>query len=161
MFLSVVLSSSKGFLSISRFSMVDQSLADGMPKYSLKVGAASALKDLLQISKHEIPDEINARAQEVKFHSVEGDGRISTPCPFKETEAVSALKAVEAAFIAAIADQRYRAEARKITIDFERAVCFLFAAYLCEIDGMNKAHPNVKSKLIGTLTLTTMTLSEI
>ena len=129
--------------------MADQSLANGMPTYSLKDGTACALKDLLQTSKQNIPDEINARAREVKFHSIEGDGRISTPCPFKETEAVSALKAVEAAFVAAIADLRCGAEARKITIDFERAVCFLFAAYICEIDGMNKAHPNVKSKLIG------------
>ena len=129
--------------------MVNQHLAYGMPNYLLKDGTACALKDLLQRSKHEIPDEINAQAQEVKFLSIEGDGRISTPCPFKETEAVSALKAVEAAFAAAIADLRYGAEARKITIDFERAVCFLFAAYICEIDGMNKAHPNVKSKLIG------------
>ena len=149
MFLSAVLHSSKQYLSIHLFSMADQSLANGMPTYSLKDGTACALKDLLQRSKHEIPVEINARAREVKFHSIEGDGRISTPCPFKETEAVSALKAVEAAFVAAIADIRYAAEARKITVDFERAVCFLFAAYICEIDGMNKAHPDVKSKLIG------------
>ena len=123
-----------------------------MPKYSLTHGTACALKELLQRSKHEIPDEISAQAQEVKFHSIEGDGRLSIPCPFKETEAVSALKAVEAAFVAAIADLRYGAEARKITIDFERALCFLFAAYICEIDGMSKAHPDVKSKLIGNQT---------
>ena len=158
MFLSVVLNSSKQYLSILLFSMVDQSLACGVPKYSLKDGTACALKDLLQRSKHGIPDGISAQAQEVEFYSVEGDARISTPCPFKETEAVSALKAVEAAFVAAITDLRYGAEARKITIDFERAVCFLFAAYICEIDGMNKAHPNVKSKLIGNLARTAMTL---
>ena len=120
-----------------------------MHKYSLKDGTACALKDLLNKTRHEIPDEISAKAHEAKFHSIEGDGRISTPCPLKETEAVSALKAVEAASVAAIADLRYGAEARKITIDLERAVCFLFAAYICEIDGMNKAHPDVKSKLIG------------
>ncbi|KAL8783089.1 MAG: hypothetical protein Q9195_009495 [Heterodermia aff. obscurata] len=130
--------------------MVDKSRANGVLKYSLKDGTAWALKDLLQRARHDIPDDVNAKAQEVKFHSIDGDGRISTPCPFKETEAVSALKAVEAASVAALVDLRYGAEARKITIDFERAVCFLFAAYICEIDGMNKAHPDVKSKLIDT-----------
>ena len=121
-----------------------------MPNYSLKDGTASALSALLQRSRHGIPDPFIARARHVTFHSIEGDGRISTPCPFKETEAVSALKAVEAAALATIADLKYGTEKRSITVDFERAACFLFAAYICEIDGMNKAHPNVKSKLIGT-----------
>lgn len=121
-----------------------------MLEYSLKDGTASALSALLQRSQHNIPDEIVARARDVTFYSNEGDGRISTPCPFKETEAVSALKAVEAAAVATIADLKCGTRKRNITVDFERAACFLFAAYICEIDGMNKAHPQVKSKLIGT-----------
>lgn len=132
-----------------------------MHKYSLQDGAACALKDLLNRTRHEIPDEVIAKTHEVKFHSIEGDGRISTPCPFKETEAVSALKAVEAASVAAIADLRYGAESRKITIDLERAICFLFAAYICEIDGMNKAHPDVKSKLIGNRTTIALAVLKI
>lgn len=130
--------------------MVDQPIfPNSVPMYSLKDGTASALKALLQRSNHELPIEIQNRTQAVTFHSIEGNGRISTPCPFKETEAVSALKAVEAAAIARIADVRYGVEDRNIMVDFERAACFLFAAYICEIDGMNKAHPNVKSKLLG------------
>ena len=123
--------------------------SNGIKKYSLTDGTKSALKSLLDVSSEEIPDGFYDYIKRVRFHSVEGEGRISLPCPFKETEAVSALKAVEAAAVAALTDLRYGHEERNITIDFERAATFLFAAYISTVDGMGKGDPNVKAKLPG------------
>ena len=123
--------------------------SNGVPKYSLKTGTATALSALLDVAKQEIPNGFYDHITGVKFQSIEEEARISLPCSFKETEAVSALKAVEAGAVAALTDLRYGLEKRSIMIDFERAATFLFAAYISTIDGMGKGDPNVKSKLIG------------
>ena len=85
----------------------------------------------------------------VKFQSIENESRISLPCPFKETEAISALKATEAGAVAALTDLRHGPEKESIMIGFKRAATSLFAAYTSTIDGMGKGDSNVKSKLIG------------
>ena len=126
-----------------------EQLSKGGPQYSLMDGTADALTTLLQVSKKELSKEFSDRITGVSFQSIEGEGRISLPCPFKETEAVSALKAVEAGAIAALTDLRYGYKERSITVDLERAATFLFAAYVSTLDGMGKGDPNAKSKLIG------------
>ena len=123
--------------------------SNGVPGYSLKTGTATALSALLDVAKQEIPNEFYDHVTDVKFHSTEEEGSVSLPCSFKETEAVSALKAVEAGAVATLTDLRYGPEKRSIMIDFERAATFLFAAYMSTIDGMGKGDPSVKSKLIG------------
>jgi len=127
-----------------------EQLYTGASGYSLKNGAAIALESLLQVSCYEIPSEFSSLIKKVNFCSNDGEERISLPCPFKETEAVSALKAVEAGAVAAFTDLRYGHKDRMITIDLERAATFLFAAYISTVDGMGKGDPKVKSKLIGT-----------
>jgi len=134
---------------LSCFDMPIAQLSNGASRYSLKNGAAIALDSLLQVSFHEIPNEFRYHAKKVNFCSIDGEGRISLPCPVKETEAVSALKAVEAGAIAALTDLRYDHQDRNITLDLERAATFLFAAYISTVGGMGKGDPNVKSKLIG------------
>lgn len=124
--------------------------SNGTTKYSLNDGTLAALKALSQVSKDEIPEAFLGLIEDVNFKSIEGEGRISLPTPFKETEAVSALKAVEGSAIAALTDLRHGHQKRSITVDFERAATFLFAAYISTVDGMGKGDPNVKSKLIGT-----------
>lgn len=86
---------------------------------------------------------------DVSFTGPNGSNAVPLPCPFKETEATSALKAVEACVAAAIADLRFSSKRRKIDVDTERATCFLFSAYLSTVDGMDKANPNVLSRLKG------------
>lgn len=129
--------------------MSSASQSNGASRYSLESGTLAALEALLERSRNEIPEAFREHVGQVTFHSAERESRISLPCPFKETEAVSALKAVEAGAVAALTDLRHGKQSRKISIDFERAACFLFAAYISTIDGMGKGNPNVKSKLIG------------
>ena len=129
--------------------MAEKHSPNGVPAYSLKDGTAGALNALLQTSEQQIPKAFIDQVDKVGFRSIEKEGRISLPCPFKETEANSALKAVEAGAVAALTDLRYGQSDRTISVDFERAACFLFAAYISTVDGMGKADPNVKSKLIG------------
>ena len=119
-------------------------------EYSLEAGTKAALQSLLHRARKEVPEEIRSYTGDVIFTSP-ADNQIYFPCPLKETEAASALKAIEAGAVAAIADIRYgkRKRKRKIEVNLERASCFLFAAYLSTIDGMDKGHPNVKSKLKG------------
>jgi hypothetical protein len=75
--------------------------------------------------------------------------RIYFPIPFKETETASALKAVEGSVACALADLKYGPKARKVTVDLEKATCFLFQAYLATIDGLGKLDEGVKAKLKG------------
>ena len=119
-------------------------------KYSLQAGTKCALQSLLHRASKQIPAEIRSHTSEVIFSS-SGGNQVYFPCPFKETEAASALKAVEASAATAIADIRYGRKKRKIDVDLERASCFLFAAYLSTIDGMDKGNMNGKSKLKGRL----------
>ena len=85
------------------------------------------------------------------FESNGQEDQTAFPCPLKETEAISALKAVEAGVLAAVADLQDGREARRISLNVERAVCSLFAAYLSMIDNMWKGDLDVKTKLKGLL----------
>lgn len=107
-----------------------------------------SLASLLQLAKTQIPIECRDVIQKANFTTA-NTGSPYFPCPFKETEATSALKAVEAGMAAAIANLIYGEKDRQITVDLDRASSFLFSAYLSTVDGMNKAHPDVKSKLKG------------
>lgn len=124
-------------------------MLNGEKPYSLQKGIHSALKDLLRTADGLVPLEVKNHLRDVTFESKGHGDVIGLPCPLKETEAVTALKAVEASTIAAITDLRFGMDKRDITISVERATCFLFAAYLSTVDGMAKGDPNVKSKLKG------------
>lgn len=116
--------------------------------YSMEAETRKSLSSVLQLAKTQIPAECRDIIASATFTTA-NTGSPYFPCPFKETEATSALKAVEAGMAAAIANLIYGEKERKITVDLDRASSFLFSAYLSTVDGMNKAHPNVKSKLKG------------
>ncbi|OCL08686.1 alpha-methylacyl-CoA racemase [Glonium stellatum] len=109
----------------------------------------NSLQVLLQLAKGQIPQECYPLITSVDFTTA-NTGSPYFPSPFKQTEATSALKAVEAGVAAAIADLAYGEQKRKMVVDLERASAFLFSTYLATVGGMNKAHPNVKTLLKDT-----------
>ena len=131
--------------------MAVSKMSNGVKPYSLQKGIRSALQDLLGSADGLVPEEVRTHLRGMSFESESHGDDIGLPCPLKETEAVTALKAVEASTVAAITDLRFGMYKRDIKISIERATCFLFAAYLSTVDGMAKGDPNAKSKLKGGL----------
>lgn len=107
-----------------------------------------ALEILLKAAKSEIPSECVPLVKSVQF-STENTGIPDFPCPFKETEATGALKAVEAGVASAIAGLALGKKERKAVVDLERASCFLFSTYLATVGGFDKANPMAKTLLKG------------
>jgi hypothetical protein len=118
------------------------------PQYSLLDGTRSALKHLLDRVKAQLPQECLPYIDRVGF-STANTGSPYFPSSLKQTEAITALKAVEAGVAASIADLANESQQRKINVDLERASAFLFSTYLATVGGMNKAHPKVKKMLKG------------
>lgn len=110
----------------------------------------SALEILLKVAKNEIPPECIPIVNGVQFTS-ENIGTPDFPCPFKETEATGALKAVEAGVASAIAGLALGEKERSAVVDLERASCFLFSTYLATVGGFDKANPEAKTLLKGIL----------
>jgi hypothetical protein len=110
----------------------------------------AALETLLRAAKCQIPSELKQRIRHVSFTNAYG-GIPDFPCPFKETEAIGALKAVEAGIASAIADLALGQQGRKVVVDLERASCFLFSTYLATIGGCDKGNPKSKPLLKGTI----------
>jgi len=72
------------------------------------------------------------------------------PIPFKETETVAALKAIEGSIASALSSVRYGDQnPPRVTVNLEKATAFLFQAYLATVDGYGKLDPEVKSLLKG------------
>jgi hypothetical protein len=116
--------------------------------YNLLDGTKSALEQLLAKAKDNLPQEALSHISRINF-STANTGSPYFPSPFKQTEAISALKAVEAGVAASIADVKDGSTPRKIDVDLERATAFLFSTYLATVGGMDKAHPKVKALLKG------------
>ena len=116
---------------------------------SIAHACSQVLNDVLYMSQQQLPDEILHHLLDASFNSSSKGYPVYFPCPFKETEAISALKAIEASTVAAIADVRFKERRRRIDIDVEQATCSLFAAYLSAVNGMGKFHPDVRSRLKG------------
>lgn len=106
------------------------------------------LEILLQLAKDHIPEECRTLVANVTFNTT-NSGSPYFPCPFKETEATSALKAVQAGMAASIANLINGEQDRRLTVDLDRASAFLFSAYLSTVAGMNKGDKNVTSVLKG------------
>ncbi|KAL2854424.1 CoA-transferase family III domain-containing protein [Aspergillus pseudoustus] len=103
-----------------------------------------------QAERLNLPEEVAAGQDAVSFYSAHD--QIYFPIPFKETETLAALKGVEGAVAAAIADLRYgpAAEKRNVKINLERATAFGCQAYMAKVDGLAKNDPEVKKKLKDT-----------
>lgn len=113
---------------------------------TLLAGTHSALQQLLSKAKSNLPEECLAHIDNVKF-STANTGSPYFPSPLKQTEAISALKAVEAGVASAIADLPAKQKSRTISVDLERATAFLFSTYLATVGGLDKSNPKVKKLL--------------
>ncbi|KAF7881144.1 uncharacterized protein EAF02_007035 [Botrytis sinoallii] len=122
----------------------------GSTRYSVINGSQEATRTLQQLVSSELPSEVLKHLEDVTYTTAIDGTQIYFPCPFKETEATVALKSVEASVVAAIADLRYGEQKRKIEINLEQTATFLFSTYIATIAGMNKQHPDVKSRLKDT-----------
>lgn len=63
--------------------------------------------------------------------------------PFKFTEAISAIKGLEAAFACAIAQARYGADGGHVTINTDHAALFVFSAFTTTLNGMPALDPRL------------------
>lgn len=115
---------------------------------ALLSGTRAALQQLLAKAKEQLPAESLPHIANVDF-STANTGSPYFPSPLKQTEAISALKAVEAGVASSIADLKDDSASRSIDVDLERATAFLFSTYLATVGGMDKAHPKVKKLLKG------------
>ncbi|OAG11946.1 alpha-methylacyl-CoA racemase [Paraphaeosphaeria sporulosa] len=109
-------------------------------------GTYAALDYLLGVAAAQLPKECLPHVARTHFSTV-NTGSPYFPSPLKQTEAISALKAVEAGLAASIADLEADVPDRSINVDLERASAFLFSTYLATVGGMDKAHPKVKKYL--------------
>ncbi|GKZ28096.1 hypothetical protein AbraCBS73388_010576, partial [Aspergillus brasiliensis] len=71
------------------------------------------------------------------------------PIPFKVTETLAALKGIEGALVALIADLQSvpTPHERKTTISLEKATLFGFQALVAKINGYSRSDPEVKQYL--------------
>jgi hypothetical protein len=115
---------------------------------ALLTGTRNALRQLLSKAEGQLPAESLSHITRVNF-STANTGSPYFPCPLKQTEAISALKAVEAGVASSIADLKDGSTVRSVNVDMERATAFLFSTYLATVGGMDKANPKVKKLLKG------------
>lgn len=116
--------------------------------YSMLEETEKTLETLLQLAKDQIPQECRRLIADATFETA-NTGSPYFPCPFKETEAMSALKAVEAGIAASIANLIEGERDRRLVVNLERASAFVFSAYLSTIGGMSKGNKAVTSVLKG------------
>lgn len=100
-----------------------------------------------QSERFSLPPQVVENRDKVSFYS--SHDQIYYPIPFKETETLAALKGVEGAVAAALADLRYGASSRDIKVSLERATAFGCQAYMAKLDGLSKLDPAVKARLKG------------
>lgn len=102
-----------------------------------------------QSERFSLPPQVVENRDKVSFYS--SHDQIYYPIPFKETETLAALKGVEGAVAAALADLRYGASSRDIKVSLEKATAFGCQAYMAKLDGLSKLDPAVKTRLKGML----------
>lgn len=102
-----------------------------------------------QSERLNLPPEVLANKDRVSLSTSHNE--IYFPIPFKETETLAALKAVEGSVAAALADLRFGpgAQPRGVQVSLEGATAFGCQAYMAKVDGLSKLDPAVKSKLKG------------
>ncbi|KAG7107364.1 Acetyl-coenzyme A transferase nodX like protein [Verticillium longisporum] len=120
------------------------------PIYSVKQGTEQALASLLASCRGQLPSAFVHAPRRLVFKDAPDDD-VHFPSPLKEQEALAAIKALEGAAAAAFANLREDHQSpREITIDMSLISCFLMSAYLCTLDGLDKADPRVKNKIPDT-----------
>lgn len=122
--------------------------------YSVLDNSQAIFQRLVNDKSLPIPQAARDLAKNVQFvlpprSEDAADSDVVLPCPLKQCETVSALKAVEASIANAIGKLRFQIE-QKVEIDLQHATLFLFMAYLATVDGLGKLDPEVKKKLVDT-----------
>lgn len=105
-----------------------------------------------------LPEAVVENQDAVSFHSTTDS--IYFPIPFKETETLAALKAVEGLVAGEIANLRFGTPSQKrrsVEISLEAATYFACQAYMAKVGGLGKLDPGVKAKLKGTVGLVCIT----
>jgi len=115
----------------------------------LLAGTRSALHQLLDKVKGSLPEECLPHIAQVHF-SAANTGSPFFPSPLKQSEAITALKAVEAGLASTIADLATGPTQRRINVDLERSTASLFSTYLATVGGLDKSNPKVKKMLKDT-----------
>jgi hypothetical protein len=118
--------------------------------YSVVDGAYSVLDKFVSVCRSELPPEFDQHIEHVNFsvQCVSSD-TICLPCPLKEQETGSALKALEGCAAAAVADLRFGKQQRSVNVDVGRVTCFFMSAYITTLDGMSKIDPKIKLRIPG------------
>lgn len=120
-------------------------------EYSISNGAHAALRALVAACRLQLPRAFEQYVDAVSFSSSSPIGdQPCIPCPLREEECASALKALEGCAAAALADLRYGTkQGRAIGVDSLKTTAFLMSAYITTLDGMDKTHPKIKYRLPG------------
>lgn len=112
--------------------------------YSTLVESISTFHKLIEDESLPLTPEIRALASKVNIHGEEHWPVI--PTLWKETEAITSLKSVEAAVAMALGKVRYDID-QTAEIDMNHATIFLFMSYLSTIDGFGKWDPRSVKRL--------------
>ena len=111
--------------------------------YDIVTESRTVFSTLLADPKLALPPAITAQAANVHIHGVGGQPTI--PTPWRETEAITATKALEACVALALAERRFRNHSTseegskvKASIDTDHATLALFMSYLSTVHGFGK-----------------------
>ena len=114
--------------------------------YDTVTAAKTTFKHLLQDQTIALSGELRNSASKVKITGPGGEPAI--PSPWKEAEAITALKALEASLAIALGRLRYPELGEQTAeIDSDHATAFLFMSYLSTLDGFGKWDKRVVPKL--------------
>jgi hypothetical protein len=120
--------------------------AELLDSYSTVVEAQKLFETLINDDTLPFSAEIRDCAQNITIHGRETWPTI--PTPWKETEAITAFKALEAATAIALGKLRFSLN-QTGTIDSDHATSFLFMNYLSSIDGYGKWDAKSVERLKG------------
>lgn len=127
----------------------------------MPIEAASLLRSLVSDIRLKLPEQVAELARDVRFtggdmpflRAFHGIFKLETiklthlntkAVPWKFTEAISALKGLEGAFSALLANERFAGVVKPgtISIDCDHAALFVFSAVTTTINGESPAHPS-------------------
>ena len=112
--------------------------------YSTLLESKSTFKKLINNESLPLTPQIRALASAIQIHGKEDWPVI--PTLWRETEAITALKSLEAAVAIALGKIRYGIE-QTAEIDMDHATIFLFMSYLSTVDGFGKWDPRSVERL--------------
>lgn len=117
---------------------------DSEKSYSTITEAKTVFENLLADPSLPLTPQIRSLAPSVYIHGTNSWPTI--PTPWRETEAITALKALEASVTMALGKVRYGLQ-QTADIDVDHATIFLFMSYLSTIDGYGKWDPRSVERL--------------